>query len=83
MTVPGAGNNIISNKKAKQCGLSKTDCHLRKEKGGRQKFVSTIFFIFFSKIWGEKEPKFLRIEQGLNFIHTNSCTCSYKYVLVF
>jgi hypothetical protein len=52
-------------KKAKQCGLSKTDCQLWNEKCGRQKFVSTIFFSLFSKIWGEKAFKFLWVEQWL------------------
>jgi len=44
MTDPGEGNNIILNKKAKQCGLSKTDCELRNERGGRQKICVHIFF---------------------------------------
>jgi hypothetical protein len=53
MTDPGAGNNILLNKKAKQCWLSKTDSQLQNEKGGRQKLVSTFFFPRVSEIWGE------------------------------
>jgi hypothetical protein len=42
MTDLVAGNNIILNKKAKQCGVSKTDGQLRNEKDGRQKFLFNI-----------------------------------------